>query len=160
MAQKRADGTPLGCEACHSTKSWIEIRNFDHSKTKFPLTGSHRGVACDECHKALPGTHEIQFKGTPKNCEACHTDPHAAQFAAKDGVTKCADCHVDQRWAPSTFDHDKRTQFPLTGAHANVACAMCHGWSATLRASRCCFTNPLQRTAWTATGPTSSRYKT
>lgn len=125
MARKRADGTALGCEACHSVKSWVDIRAFDHSKTKFALVGAHRGVACDECHKVLPGTHEVQFKGTPKNCEACHTDPHAAQFA-KEGITKCGDCHVDQRWAPSTFDHDKRTQFPLTGAHANVGCPMCH----------------------------------
>jgi hypothetical protein len=126
MAQKRANGTALGCEACHSTKSWIDIRAFDHSKTKFPLAGGHRGVACAECHKVLPGAHEIQFKGTPKNCEACHTDPHGAQFAAKDGITKCGDCHVDQRWTPSTFDHDKRTQFPLTGAHENVGCPQCH----------------------------------
>jgi len=126
MAWKRADGTPLGCEACHSTKSWIDIRSFDHTKTQFPLVGAHRGVACGECHKALPGSHEIQFQGAPKNCEACHTDPHGAQFAVKDGITKCGDCHVDQRWAPSMFDHDKRTQFPLTGAHANVGCPMCH----------------------------------
>jgi hypothetical protein len=84
-------------------------------------------VACNECHKVLPGTHEIQFKGAPKECEACHTDPHGAQFAAKEtGITKCKDCHVDQRWAPSTFDHDKRTQFPLTGGHENVGCAQCH----------------------------------
>jgi hypothetical protein len=126
MARKKADGTPLGCEACHGTRSWIDISGFDHSKTKFALTGAHRVVMCGECHKALPGTHEIQFKGTAKNCEACHTDPHGSQFAAKDGITKCADCHVDQRWAPSTFDHDKRTQFALTGGHANVSCEKCH----------------------------------
>ena len=47
-------------------------------------------------------------------------------FAAKDGTSKCGDCHMDQRWAPSTFDHDKRTQFPLTGGHANVDCDKCH----------------------------------
>jgi hypothetical protein len=126
MAAKRADGSAQGCEACHSTRSWIDIRSFDHSKTKFPLVGAHRGVACGECHKVLPGSHEIQFKGAPKDCETCHTDPHGGQFDAKGGITRCADCHVDQRWAPSTFDHDKRTQFPLTGGHANVACAMCH----------------------------------
>jgi hypothetical protein len=126
MAQKRADGAALGCEACHNTRSWIDVRGFDHSKTKFALLGAHRAATCSECHKALPGSHEIQFKGTPKDCQACHTDPHGSQFAAKDGITKCADCHVDQRWAPSTFDHDKRTQFPLTGGHANVGCPMCH----------------------------------
>jgi hypothetical protein len=126
MAQKRADGTLLGCEACHNTRSWIDVRGFDHSKTKFALLGAHRAAACGECHKTLPGSREIQFKGTPKNCEACHTDPHGSQFAAKDGTTKCGDCHVDQHWAPSTFDHDKRTQFPLTGGHANVGCPKCH----------------------------------
>ncbi|HXC32450.1 MAG TPA: cytochrome c3 family protein [Verrucomicrobiae bacterium] len=126
MARKRADGTALGCEACHTAKSWIDIRSFDHSKTKFALVGAHRAVPCGECHKTLPDSHEIQFKGTPKNCEACHTDSHGGQFAAKDGTSKCGDCHVDRRWAPSTFDHDKRTQFPLTGGHANVDCEKCH----------------------------------
>jgi len=126
MAQKKTDGTPLGCEACHRTRSWIDINGFDHSKTKFALTGAHRIVVCGECHKPLPGTHEIQFKGTAKNCEACHMDPHGSQFAAKDGVTKCAECHTDQRWTPSTFDHDKRTQFALTGGHAHVSCEKCH----------------------------------
>jgi hypothetical protein len=126
MAARRADGTPLGCQACHNDRSWIEVRGFDHSKTKFALVGAHRAVACNECHKVPVGSNEIQFKGTPNECEACHTDAHGGQFAAKDGITKCADCHVDQHWGPSTFDHDKRTQFPLTGGHANVPCAMCH----------------------------------
>jgi hypothetical protein len=126
MAAKKADGTPLGCEACHGTRSWIDVTGFDHSKTKFALTGAHRIVVCGECHKPLSGTHEIQFKGTATKCEACHTDPHGGQFAAKDGATKCAECHTDQRWTPSTFDHDKRTQFALTGGHANVSCEKCH----------------------------------
>jgi hypothetical protein len=126
MTAKRADGTALGCEACHNTRSWVEIRGFDHSKTKFALVGAHRAVSCTECHKVPAGSHEIQFKGTPKECEACHSDPHGGQFTAKDRVTKCAECHMDQRWAPSTFDHDKRTQFPLTGGHANVGCPQCH----------------------------------
>jgi hypothetical protein len=126
MAATKADGTPQGCEACNGTRSWVDINGFDHSKTKFALTGAHRVVVCGECHKALPGTHEIQFKGTTKNCEACHSDPHAGQFAAQNKITKCADCHTDQRWTPSTFDHDKRTQFALTGGHANVSCEKCH----------------------------------
>ncbi len=73
MAAKRANGTALGCEACHNTRSWVDIRGFDHSKTKFALDGAHRVVACNDCHKPISGTHDIQFKGTPKNCEACHT---------------------------------------------------------------------------------------
>jgi hypothetical protein len=145
MAAKRANGTPLGCEACHTSKSWIDISGFDHSKTKFALAGAHRGVACNECHKVLPSTHEIQFKGAPKECEGCHTDPHGAQFAAKDGITKCADCHVDQRWAPSTFDHDKRTQFPLTGGHENVGCPMCHSLQREVQGKSILFYKPTSK---------------
>ncbi|HWX39128.1 MAG TPA: hypothetical protein VNY09_07785 [Candidatus Sulfotelmatobacter sp.] len=159
MAAKRANGTPLGCEACHNTRSWIDIQGFDHSKTKFPLLGAHRGVACGECHKVLPGTHEIQFKGAPKECEACHVDPHGAQFAAKDGdkpgVTKCADCHVDQHWAPSTFDHDKRTQFPLTGAHENVTCPMCHSLEKEIEGKAVLFYKPTPKACVDCHGPDS-----
>lgn len=145
QAAKRANGTPLGCEACHVTKSWIDVTGFDHSKTKFALSGGHRTVGCADCHKVLPGTHDIQFKGTPKECEACHTDPHGAQFAAKDGMTKCADCHIDQRWAPSTFDHDKRTQFPLTGAHENVGCPMCHSLEREVQGKSILFYKPTPK---------------
>jgi hypothetical protein len=126
MAQRRANGAPLGCEACHNVKSWTDVNGFDHSKTKFPLRGAHRAVACSACHKASAGPYESRFKGTPQRCEACHAESHGGQFAAKDGKTPCADCHTVQRWVPSTFDHDARTRFPLAGGHANVPCAKCH----------------------------------
>jgi hypothetical protein len=125
MARKRANGTPFGCEACHTAKSWADISGFDHSKTKFPLLGAHRTVACGECHKATT-EYASRFKGTPQQCEACHSDAHDGQFTAKDAKTHCGDCHNDQRWVPSTFDHDTRTHLPLTGGHANVPCAKCH----------------------------------
>jgi hypothetical protein len=124
MARRRANGTPFGCEACHNTKSWADINGFDHAKTKFPLLGAHRTVACGDCHKATT-TYESRFKGTPQQCEACHIDFHEGQFVAKDGKTHCADCHNVQKWIPSTFDHDK-TRLALTGGHAKVPCAKCH----------------------------------
>ena len=125
MARKRANGTAFGCEACHTVKSWVDINGFDHSKTKFPLLGVHRAVACGECHNASAGS-ESRFKGAPQQCEACHIDAHDSQFVAKDGKTHCIDCHNAQRWVPSTFDHDTRTHFALTGGHANVLCVKCH----------------------------------
>jgi hypothetical protein len=125
MARRRANGTPLGCEACHDTKSWTNVSSFDHSKTKFPLLGAHRAVSCGACHKAPPGSHQAQFKGTSQICEDCHAEPHGAQFA-KVGKTPCAECHNVQRWVPSTFDHDTRTHFSLTGGHARVLCDKCH----------------------------------
>jgi hypothetical protein len=125
MARKRANGTPFGCEACHNVKSWADINGFDHSKTKFPLLGAHRTVACGDCHKATTD-YASRFKGTPKECDACHKDAHDSQFVAKDSKTHCDDCHNSQRWVPSTFDHNTRTHLPLTGGHANVPCAKCH----------------------------------
>jgi len=126
MEQRRSDGTPFGCEACHTTASWTQISLFDHSKTSFPLLGAHRTVQCGACHKSLPGTKEIQFKGTMRDCEECHSDPHGGQFVSKKGGTPCADCHDSLRWVPSLFDHDRRTQFPLQGGHAGVKCDRCH----------------------------------
>jgi len=125
MARKRANGTPFGCEACHTVKSWADINGFDHSKTKFALLGAHRTVKCGECHKSTTD-YASRFKGTPQQCEACHNDAHDKQFLAKDGKTHCGDCHNTQRWVPSIFDHDAKTHLPLTGGHANVACNKCH----------------------------------
>jgi hypothetical protein len=125
MARKRADGTNFGCEACHNVKSWGDINGFDHSKTKYPLLGAHRTVACADCHKPTPNS-ASRFKGTSTQCEACHKDAHDKQFQAKDNQTHCADCHNSQRWVPSTFDHDTKTHFAITGGHANVPCAKCH----------------------------------
>jgi hypothetical protein len=132
MAQKHADGRPMGCEACHTTTSWTQVTGFDHSKTKFPLLGAHRTVACGECHKLQSDTKKVQFQRTPAKCEACHQDVHGKQFAGKDGVTPCAGCHDVQRWTPSTFDHNTRTHFPLEGGHANVRCDACHTQTQTL----------------------------
>jgi hypothetical protein len=126
MAQRRANGTPLGCEACHNVKSWADVNGFDHSKTKFPLLGAHRSVACGQCHKPTTA-YESRFKGTSQKCEACHAEPHGGQFVAKDDrQTHCADCHNVQRWVPSTFNHNTRTHFSLEGGHANVPCDKCH----------------------------------
>jgi hypothetical protein len=128
MRQAGADGSPQGCQACHSTKSWKEISRFDHSKTSFPLVGTHRAIACVDCHK--PPNQEtrlmnVDFKAAPAKCEECHEDIHGQQFA-KNQVTLCADCHNSTKWKPSLFDHDKRTSFPLQGAHQLVRCAECH----------------------------------
>ncbi len=123
-----SNGKPLGCEACHSTQSWKEFSRFDHSRTSFPLLGSHRTTPCSSCHKA-PGQqtaiHNIDFKGAPTACEECHQDVHGAQFA-KSGITACAGCHNSTAWKPSSFDHETRTAFPLQGAHRKVECDQCH----------------------------------
>jgi nitrate/TMAO reductase-like tetraheme cytochrome c subunit len=116
-----------GCEACHTTKAWPEVSAFDHSATTFTLTGAHRAVRCAECHRPpnLEMTlKNVNFSQAPQQCEDCHEDPHAAQFA-RANVTRCAECHNTTKWRPSLFDHEK-TMFPLQGAHKNVPCMQCH----------------------------------
>lgn len=131
MVKTGTNGQPLGCTACHGTKSWHELDGFDHDQTEFALTGAHRAVACIDCHK--PPNLEtkmlnVDFKKAPKKCEECHEDVHGGQFAKlyADNITQCADCHNASKWKPSLFDHDKRSSFPLEGEHRNVACAGCH----------------------------------
>jgi hypothetical protein len=131
MAKTGKNGQPVGCVACHGTKSWHELDGFDHDQTSFALTGAHRAVACIDCHK--PPNLEtkmlnVEFKKAPSKCEECHEDAHGGQFAKlyPDRITQCADCHNASKWKPSLFDHDKQSSFPLEGEHRNVPCAGCH----------------------------------
>jgi hypothetical protein len=119
-------GQPLGCLSCHSTKDWKDLQKFDHSRTDFPLVGSHRAVDCIECHKPpnmeLTIAH-VDFVHAPTNCSECHENPHADQFGAR--MSDCSSCHNNYKWRPSLFDHEK-TKFSLKGGHQDVACSKCH----------------------------------
>ncbi len=129
MATKRANGSAFGCEACHTTVQWKELRGFDHARTRFPLLGAHRTVACGDCHRrpALETSlQHVDFGAAPRQCSGCHSDPHGGQFAARRDVTECSSCHNVNRWQPAAFDHNTRTAFSLQGAHQNVRCAECH----------------------------------
>ncbi len=103
------------CGACHATAGWTPAK-FDHNLAAFKLTGVHISVACAQCHV------NNVFKGTPTDCYSCHKqkDAHNGQFG-----TDCSACHATTSWNDVSFDHNK-SNFPLTGAHANVACAKCH----------------------------------
>lgn len=60
---------------------------FDHNKTRFPLTGKHKRVTCENCHKTT-------LKDTPRDCIACHKkdDVHRGRRP------KCENCHVTTDW--------------------------------------------------------------
>lgn len=147
MQRVRADSSPAGCEACHTTKSWKELSGFDHSTTKFALLGAHRATACIDCHK--PPHMEtkllnVDFRAAPSQCEDCHQDIHGKQFAHGD-VTRCAECHNSTKWKPSLFDHEKRTAFPLRGAHQKVRCAECHKLTKVVEAKTVLFYKPTPK---------------
>jgi hypothetical protein len=105
------------CNACHSTSGWKPV-TFDHGKTGFPLEGRHLDISCAGCH--VTGQ---DFKApVATSCAACHKDVHAGEFGSR-----CASCHDARDWK-SRFDFaaHQRTNFPLTGRHAAIACEECH----------------------------------
>ena len=103
------------CAACHTTAAWTPA-SFDHALTDFPLTGRHLQAECADCHA------DAIFINTPADCISCHMDDdaHAGAYG-----TDCAACHTAQGWLPAAFDHSL-SNFPLTGAHVQVACTACH----------------------------------
>jgi len=149
MEVKGPNGAATGCEACHSTVKWNELTHFDHAATKFPLTGAHRGVACIDCHRppALEVTlKNADFAAAPKLCSGCHEDSHANQFAARPDAADCSSCHDAVRWKPAQFDHDKRTRYPLDGAHKNVPCLDCHKLARVVAGKTVVFYKPVPTT--------------
>ncbi len=131
------------CLACHTEVGWKPAPGFDHSRTRYPLTGKHAAVACDKCHEAvvadpaLPGRSYRSYAGiADKGCISCHQDVHRGRFAAD-----CATCHGTAGWdryERTRFDHE-RTAYPLRGRHAALACEKCHvpGRPLTMKHDRC-----------------------
>ncbi len=106
------------CGRCHNSEDWVTQVRFDHDLTRFPLLGKHSQLACADCH-ADAG---YQAKGT--SCASCHRDEHH-QGALGDPV-ECRDCHNTVDWSAWSFDHDRATSFPLSGAHKGLICSACH----------------------------------
>ncbi len=105
------------CASCHNARGWKTDVFFDHDQTAFPLIGKHAAVPCAQCH-ASP-----RFKDAKTGCADCHRrdDKHNGALGPD-----CAECHTPADWKIWRFDHDAQTHFPLTGAHAGLACAACH----------------------------------
>lgn len=80
-------------------------KKFDHGTTSFSLTGQHETLDCQECHiNAL-------FKGTPSECEFCHSNTGIidATFKSPDHLmtnNRCVDCHLPVGWDMiARFEH-------------------------------------------------------
>jgi hypothetical protein len=116
------------CQQCHTAEDWKKVsETFDHSKTRYPLTGAHAQVKCEKCH--TPGDDgKPRYQGLVfDRCTACHADPHKGAFPQT-----CQTCHNTGGWkriSPAVlsgnFDHAK-TKFPLLGKHLDVGCGKCH----------------------------------
>ncbi|HLV88017.1 MAG TPA: hypothetical protein VKV39_13620 [Candidatus Sulfotelmatobacter sp.] len=122
-----AGGFAETCDTCHTTTAW-QPATFDHSKTAFPLTGSHTVPPrqCTDCHV------NNNYNLTNTTCVSCHqTDYNNATspvaHAAAGFPTTCQQCHDTVQWSDGVFNHSS-TGFNLTGAHTVPprACTDCH----------------------------------
>ncbi len=89
---------------------------FDHTTTGFELLGRHRDLPCESCHA------NAVFKGTPKDCGACHGVGTVIRATAKPtnhilSTDACGACHSEIAWSPAvTFDHTQ----------SRGSCSTCH----------------------------------
>ena len=116
------------CLQCHNFIAFKDVTKFDHSLTRYPLSGLHSDVGCSRCH--TPGRdQQPRYTGIAFHaCSDCHADPHRGGFSEA-----CASCHRTSGWKTvvrsqidRAFDHS-RTLYPLVGKHAVVECDRCHG---------------------------------
>lgn len=150
------------CAACHPDHAGPEFamiaweegspEKFDHARTGWPLAGKHAALKCAECHMPRFQTaesakllkrkdHAKSWLGLERVCASCHAreDVHRGALG-KD----CARCHDEKAWKPAPrFDHAK-TEYPLTGRHADVPCAKCH-LAASLRPDKDAEGKPIPR---------------
>lgn len=115
------------CADCHNETSFHKVgkmEGFDHSLTDFALKGKHQAVDCRKCH-----TSDNFLAPLPHNtCASCHADYHEGQFVRNAGSPDCAECHVVDGFAGSSFSIEQhgKTRFPLDGAHVATPCFACH----------------------------------
>ncbi len=121
------------CATCHTTAGWTAAA-FDHSITGFTLTGTHMSptpTPCASCHV------NNNYTLNSADCYGCHQSsflstttiggavPNHVTAGFPTTATACATCHPITTWAAGVFNHNA-TGFPLTNAHASVACSLCH----------------------------------
>lgn len=109
------------CAKCHDPNGWKQS-GFDHGReTRFPLSGRHAGLDCRRCHGGEP---LAPAKWRPEQrCVGCHRsddDHHGLR-----GL-RCESCHDSVAWSRTRFDHQRDAHFALAGAHAGLACDLCH----------------------------------
>ncbi len=116
LSMERRAGAEEGRETDSRAESEIVFdERFDHVGTRFILTGSHEGVACESCHAM--GV----FRGTPMSCGWCHDGSGTRAESGKPlshvpTSNQCDDCHTTFTWLEVRFEHSG-----VTGA-----CTSCH----------------------------------
>ena len=110
------------CSLCHNDDAWKPAR-FDHAATSFPLTNGHQNLTCIECHAA-------GYQNTSSTCYSCHQDDYDRTTDPNHKLGEfdqtCTSCHSTTSWKPSSFDHNSKTSYALSGVHQQIYCSSCH----------------------------------
>jgi len=118
-------GLPTDCAMCHTTTPGWDPATFPIHNNYYALNGAHAAIAndCATCHNG-------NYNNTPNTCAGCHQADYNATLnpnhAAAQFPLTCADCHSENAWVPSSFNHN--AFYPFTGAHIPIAndCNACH----------------------------------
>ena len=128
------------CEQCHTVQNWSPVARrtaLDHNN-RFPLLGGHATAPCESCHQ---GAASGVFVGMSTACITCHRADFQGTTNPKHVTggfsTDCSQCHSMNNWTNARFDHN--AVFPLTGAHATLACTQCHAGNNFAVAPRGCY---------------------
>jgi hypothetical protein len=88
----------LRCGGCHDAASWVGRFSAEaHRRTRFPLSGRHALIPCEECHA---NERERGFARSTVDCRACHAADEAraaavsVDHAAAGFGPRCQDCHA------------------------------------------------------------------
>jgi hypothetical protein len=137
----------------------LSSTQFDHDRdTRYPLEKKHEGVTCAACHaktksgeppnakaeESAPnakGYQRLIFRyptwGT--DCTPCHDNVHGPSLF---GQKPCKLCHSAKvEFTRIAFDHNRRTHFPLEGAHGDpkkATCYSCHKKDERVKPGRAC----------------------
>lgn len=123
---------PLACETCHTDNGFCS-QPLNHDAV-FKLDGRHSPLVtlCTACHAGTPPT----YKGTPKDCFACHQKDYETTAQQKNANHStfphtCDNCHWLSGWSqgPPLSGLHPEAKFPITtGAHADprLGCLDCH----------------------------------
>jgi hypothetical protein len=115
------------CSSCHSTNADWKPATFAIHNNYYAIVGAHTAIAndCNACHNG-------NYNNAPNTCYGCHQDRYNAttnpNHQSAGFPTECTDCHSQNAWEPSTFNHDNQF-FPIySGKHREKwdACSDCH----------------------------------
>ena len=120
-------GLSINCENCHTTNPNWQPASFSVHNDFYLIQGAHTSIEndCSTCHNS-------NYNNTPDQCYGCHQNNYTSTTNPPHQTsgfgTDCEDCHSQNAWEPSTFDHDGQ-YFPIySGKHREEwnNCSDCH----------------------------------